>query len=409
MSPPDRDACRALDAADPLAPCRDRFVLPDGVVYLDGNSLGPPVVGMAERMAAAVTSEWAVDLVRSWNVHGWVDLPRRVGERLAPLLGAAAGTVVCGDSTTVNLFKAVAAALTMAPADRRTIVTDDGNFPTDLYVLESVARRWGGRVRRVSPDEVGDALASADVGVLALTHVDYRTGRLHDLAGLTAAARTAGVITVWDLSHSAGVMPLELEEAGVDLAVGCGYKYLNGGPGAPAYLYVRPDIQARFENPIAGWFGHARPFDFSLEFAPAPGIARGRVGTPHVLSMIALDTALDAFDGVDLADVRAKSVSLTSLFAELVTGFGLEIVGPDDPDRRGSQVSIRHTEGYRIVQALAERGVIGDFRAPDVMRFGFAPLYVRHVDAFDAATTLADVLESGLWREPRFARRAQVT
>ncbi len=410
MTPFDRDRCRALDDADPLATFRDRFVLADGVIYLDGNSLGPPPVGMAEHLARVVTDQWGTDLVRAWNVHGWVDLPLRVGDRVAPLIGAEPGSVIVGDSTTVNLFKALGAALDLRPGQGTPVIlTDTGNFPTDLYVMESVAARWGAQVRAVAPSEVKSVLADGDVACLALTHVDYRTGRRHDLPGLTALAHRVGAVTVWDLSHSTGVMPVDVDAADVDLAVGCGYKYLNGGPGAPAYLYVAPRLMEDFSNPIAGWFGHARPFDFSEVFEPAPGIARARVGTPHVLSMIAFEAALAVFDDVDVDQVRAKSVSLTSLFIDLVDGLDVELVTPRDPDLRGSQVSLRHRDGLAVVQALAARGVVGDFRAPDVMRFGFAPLYVRHVDVFDAAQILADVLASGQWRDPRFSHRPPVT
>ncbi len=407
------DRARELDEADPLAPLRERFLLPPGVVYLDGNSLGPPTVDAAERLAAVVTEQWGRDLVRSWNVHRWVDLPHRVGDRIAPLIGAPPGSVVVGDSTTVNLYKALGGAVDLwrSEGHRRTavILTDTANFPTDLYVMGAVARRWGAEVRTVEPTGLEEALEAGDVACLALTQVDYRTGRLHDLPRLTAAAHQVGAITVWDLSHSAGVMPVDVTSADVDLAVGCGYKYLNGGPGAPAYLYVAPRLLDRFANPIAGWFGHAAPFDFSAEFRPAPGIARGRVGTPHVLSMLALDAALDVFRDVDLDLVRAKSHSLTTLFIELVDGLDVELVTPRDPDLRGSQVSLRHPNGYAVVQALAARGVIGDFRAPDVARFGFAPLYIRHVDVVDAARTLAEVLESEAWRDPELARRDPVT
>ncbi len=407
------DRARELDEADPLAPLRERFLLPPGVVYLDGNSLGPPTVDAAERLAAVVTEQWGRDLVRSWNVHRWIDLPHRVGDRIAPLIGAPPDSVVVGDSTTVNLYKALGGAVELWRSEggpgTPVILTDTANFPTDLYVMDSVARRWGAEVRTVEPTELEDALETGDVACLALTQVDYRTGRLHDLPRLTAAAHQVGAVTVWDLSHSAGVIPVDVTAADVDLAVGCGYKYLNGGPGAPAYLYVAPRLLDRFSNPIAGWFGHAAPFDFSTEFRAAPGIARGRVGTPHVLSMLALDAALDVFGDVDLDLVRAKSRSLTALFIELVDGLDAELVTPRDPDLRGSQVSLRHPHGYAVVRALAARGVIGDFRAPDVMRFGFAPLYLRHVDVVDAARTLAEVLESEAWRDPRLARRDPVT
>jgi kynureninase len=406
-----RAECEERDAADHLAHLRNRFLLPPGVIYLDGNSLGALPAGVPGRIRRLVEEEWGTGLIRSWNDAGWVDLPRRVGDRIAGLVGARSGTVVACDSTSVNLFKAVEAALALAP-ERPVILTDSGNFPTDLYVMAGVAARHGIEVRIRSADEVAAAI-DRDVAVVALTQVDYRTGRLHDLPAITAATHAAGAISVWDLAHSAGVMPIDLEAAAVDLAVGCGYKYLNGGPGAPAFLYVAPRHQDRFRNPIQGWFGHAAPFEFRLEFEAAPGVDRVRVGTPHVLSLAALDAALDVFDGVDLVAVRAKSVALTELFLALVderldgTGFG--VASPREPSRRGSQVSLGHPAGYAVVQALIDRGVIGDFRSPDLCRFGFSPLYGRFVDVWDAVDRLADVMAMGSWKDGRNRVRAAVT
>jgi kynureninase len=399
-----RDALAERDARDPLAAVRERFLLPDGVVYLDGNSLGALPDGVPERMRRVVEEEWGRDLIRSWNVHAWVDLPRTVGDRIARLIGAPAGSVVATDSTSVNLYKAVRAARALRP-DRAVVLTDTGNFPTDRYVLEGIAE-----VRAVPPAEVASAIDET-VAVVALTEVDYRTGRRHDMAGLTDSAHAAGALSVWDLAHSAGAFPVELEGCDVDLAVGCGYKYLNGGPGAPAFLYVAPRLHGAYRNPIQGWFGHADPFSFSSDFTPAHGIDRGRIGTPHVLSLVALDEALRLWDEIDLGDVRRTSEELTSLFIDLAGAAcpSLELLTPRDPARRGSQVSFRHPGGHAIVQALVDRGVIGDFRAPDVLRFGLAPLYVRRVDVYDAVDVLGDVMASGAWRDPRYAVRNRVT
>jgi kynureninase len=397
----DRDVCLRLDAADPLTYLRERFTLPPGVIYLDGNSLGALPKHVPGRMQEAVTNEWGRDLIRSWNLHGWVDLPHRVGDRIADLIGAPQGSVIACDSTTVNLFKAVSAALRMT--ERTVVLSDSGNFPTDLYAMSGI-----GDLRVVDADAVLDSIGT-DVAVVALTHVGYATGRMHDMAAVTSAAQAAGALVVWDLAHSAGAMDVDIGTA--DFAVGCGYKYLNGGPGAPAFLYVREDHLPNFQNPISGWFGHAAPFDFDLEFTPADGIARALVGTPHVLSMVALDAALEVFEGVDMGTVRARSESLTGTFIELVeqANLSLRLVSPRSPSERGSQVCLAHPDGYAIVQALIERGVVGDFRAPDIVRFGFAPLYVRHVDVYDAVEVLADVISSGEYRDDRFRRRSSVT
>lgn len=404
-----RSDCQALDATDKLAPIRDRFLLPDGLIYLDGNSLGPLQPSVSDRLREVVDEQWGVDLIRSWNKHQWMDLPFRVGDRIARLVGAEPGSVVAVDSTSINVFKAVAAARRLRP-DRSVILTDSSNFPTDIYVMGSVAEPSGAEVKIVQPDQVIDSI-DEQVAVVALTEVDYRTGRRHDMAEVTAAAHDAGSLIVWDLAHSAGAFPVALSGAGADFAVGCGYKYLNGGPGAPAFIYVAPRHQAAFRNPITGWFGHAAPFQFSLDFDPADGIARARVGTPHILSLVALDAALDVFNNVDMSDVRSKSLALTELFMDLVEERldGFEIVTPRDPVRRGSQVSLRHEHAYPVVQALIDRGVIGDFRTPDIARFGLAPLYVRFVDAWDAIDALVEVMESQSWRDPKYAVRGSVT
>lgn len=401
-----------LDAADPLAPFRDRFVLPDGLVYLDGNSLGALPRVAAERVAAVVAHEWGEGLVRSWNDAGWIDLPRRVGDKIARLVGAGPGEVVCADSTSVNVFKVLSAALALRPG-RSTILSEEGNFPTDLYVAEGLARllERGHRLRLVPRSDVRSA-PDGDTAVLLLTHVDYRSGERHDLEAVTRAGHEAGALIAWDLAHSAGAMPVDLAAAGADFAVGCGYKYLCGGPGAPAFLYVAPRHQEAFRQPLSGWLGHAEPFAFEAAYRPAPGISRALCGTPPILSMSALDAALDVILAADLALVRAKSEAMTSFFVEAVEqecGEAVQLVSPRVSSLRGSQVSFAHPDAYAVMRALIERGVVGDFRAPDVLRFGFAPLYVRFADAWETARALAEVLSSHAHERPEFRRRAAVT
>ena len=405
------DALR-LDAADPLAPFRDRFILPDGLVYLDGNSLGALPRSAIARVADAVSREWGEGLVRSWNDAGWIDLPRRVGDKIARLVGAGPGEVVCTDSTSVNVFKVLSAALALRP-DRRTILSEEWNFPTDLYVAGGLARLLGRghRLRLVPKADVLSAL-DADTAVLLLTHVDYRSGEMHDLDAVTRAAREAGVLVAWDLAHSAGAMPVDLTGAGADFAVGCGYKYLCGGPGAPAFLYVAPRHQETFEQPLSGWLGHAEPFAFEAAYRPGRGISRALCGTPPILSMTALDAALDVILEADLALVRVKSEALTSFFVTAVEqecGDAVRLCSPRPSSHRGSQVSFAHPDAYAVMRALIARGVVGDFRAPDVLRFGFAPLYVRFVDAWETARALAEVLSSHDHERPEFRRRAAVT
>ncbi|HYD64915.1 kynureninase [Azospirillum sp.] len=408
-----REDALALDAADELAAVRERFVLPEGEIYLDGNSLGALPRATAERLRHVVEAEWGRDLIRSWNAAGWIDLPQRVGDKIGRLVGAAAGEVVVADSTSVNLFKALSAALRLRP-DRRVIVTERGNFPTDLYVAQGLIEQLGGRheLRMVERDAVAGAIG-ADTAVVMLTHVDYRTGAVHDMAGVTAAAHGQGALMLWDLAHSAGAMPVDLDGCGADLAVGCGYKYLNGGPGAPAFLYVARRHQEAFRQPLTGWMGHAEPFAFGTGYRPADGIRRALCGTPPVLSLAALEAGVDELLAVDLRAVRRKSLAMTGLFRRLVAGMGLELglelAGPEDPAACGSQVSLRHPQGYAIVQALIARGIVGDFRAPDILRFGFAPLYLRFADVWDAAAALRDVLETGAWDRPEFHRRHAVT
>ena len=403
-----------LDAADPLAGVRDRFELPEGLVYLDGNSLGALPVGVREVVDDVVARQWGRDLITSWNVHDWWDAPRRVGARIARLVGAHDDEVVVADSTSANLFKALVAAARLRPG-RSTLVIEPGNFPADLYVADSVGDLLGLEVARCEPAEVGALLAErgGDVAVVSFSHVDYRTGRAHDMAGITAAVHEAGALAVWDLSHSAGALPVDLTGAGADLAVGCGYKYLNGGPGAPAYVMVARRHQESVRSPLTGWTGHAQPFAMEGTYRPAPGIDRMRNGTPPVLSLLALEAALTAFDGLDMGAVRAKSLSLTSFFLELadraLAPLGFTAVTPRDPAERGSQVSLRHPWAYGVVQALLARGVVGDYREPDLVRLGFAPLYLRHVDVARAVEQVVALVTAGEERDDRYAVRATVT
>jgi len=407
-----REALAARDASDPLAPFRDRFVLPDGVIYLDGNSLGALPQGVAERVQAVVREEWGGDLITSWNKHGWIDLPRRVGDKLARLVGARSGEVVAADSTSVNLFKLLAGALALTP-ERTVIVSEADNFPTDVYIAQGLVELLGGRheLRLVEGEQVRAAIDER-TAVVMLTHVHYKTGRVHDMAAITAKAHEAGALALWDLSHSAGALPVNLNGCRADLAVGCGYKYLNGGPGAPAYLFVAARHQDAIRPPLAGWMGHGAPFAFERDYRPADGIARHLCGTPPVLGMVALDAALDVILEADMARIREKSLALTETFVALVeqecAGHGLTVAAPEAA-HRGSQVSVRCADGYPVMQALIARGVIGDFRAPDLMRFGFAPLYTRFTDVWDAVAALRDILQTRAWDDPRFHQRSAVT
>lgn len=397
-----------LDRTDPLGSFRARFKLPEGVIYLDGNSLGALPQSVDKRVAEVVAEQWGNGLIRSWNTHDWIDLPGRVGDRIGRLVGAAPGTVTVADSTSINLFKALGAALRLRP-DRRVILTEKGNFPTDGYIATGLADLLGQghEVRFVEASELEAALDSR-VAVLLATEVNYRTGARLDMAGLTAAAHAAGALTIWDLCHSAGAFPVELGDANVDFAVGCGYKYLNGGPGAPGFIYVAGRHHAELYQPLAGWLGHAAPFSFVEDYRPAEGIARMRVGTPPILSMQALDAALDAFEGVDLRAVKAKADRLFELFAAEIAGLGLGLATPTEPEQRGTQVSLRHPEAYAVMQALISRGVIGDFREPDILRFGLTPLYLRYEDVWRAARTLREIITTTAWDRPDFRRRAKV-
>lgn len=408
-----RRDCEALDAADPLAGVRGQFDLPDGLIYLDGNSLGALPHAVRRRLQEVVDQQWGRDLIGSWNTHGWIDLPARVGGKIARLIGAAPDEVVAADSVSVNLFKLAAAAVRMR-APRRVIVAEAGDFPTDLYVLEGLAELLEGRLElRIVPGGGASEALDENVALLLLNQVHYKTGRIHDMRALTAQAHAAGALTLWDLSHSAGVLDLRLAEDGADFAVGCGYKYLNGGPGAPAFLFAARRHHATMRLPLTGWMGHAAPFDFEDGYRAGPGVRQGLCGTPPILSMAALDAALEVFDGLSMTGVRAKSIALTELFLKLLRErpecAGLSPASPFDPQRRGGQVSLTHPDGYAIVRSLIERSVVGDFRAPDVLRFGFAPLYVRHVDVWDAVAQLAAVMAEEAWRHPRYSERLAVT
>lgn len=383
-----------LDTADELAGLRAQFVL-DEVVYLDGNSLGALPAAVPGRVEDVVRRQWGALRIRSWDESGWWTAPERIGDLIAPLVGAAAGQIVVGDSTSVNVFKALVAAVRMAGAGRDEIVVDATTFPTDGYIAESAARMTGCTLRPVTPAEVPGVLGERTAAVL-LNHVDYRTGRLHDLPGLTAAVHAAGAVVVWDLCHSAGALPVGLDEHGVDLAVGCTYKYLNGGPGSPAYLYVRSGLQDRFDSPLPGWNSHAEPFGMRPDYEAAPGALRGRVGTPDILSMLALEAALEVWDGVSVEAVRAKSLALTDFFLECVAEYvpagRVESVTPAAHEERGSQVALRCDDAGDVMKRLIERGVVGDFRSPDVLRFGFTPLYVGFADVERAARVLGEVV-----------------
>ena len=433
-----RDDALALDATDPLAPLRAQFHLPPGVLYLDGNSLGVLPRATAARLQAVVKQEWGEGLIGSWNSAGWMDLAQRIGDKIARLVGAGAGELVVADSTSVNLFKVLSAALAITAADapqRKVILSERSNFPTDLYIAEAVARERGFELLLAEADEL-PALLNEHTAVLMLTHVNYRSGRMHDMAALTRAAHAAGALTVWDLAHSAGAVPVDLKAGeadfvdwrtskAADFAVGCGYKYLNGGPGAPAFVWVHPKHVDRFWQPLAGWIGHAAPFEFKPGYRPAAGISRYLCGTPAVLSLAALECGVDTVLAAEvmggMAALRSKSLALTRLFAARVqaTCPSLTLVSPQDDAQRGSQVCFAHPEiGYAVVQALIARGVIGDFRAGDkshpagamdILRFGFTPLYLRFVDAWDAAEHLREVLQTEEWRRPEFTQRYAVT
>lgn len=409
-----RPDCLALDAADPLQRLRAEFALPDGTIYLDGNSLGALPRRVVARMQTAISEEWGNGLIRSWNEADWYLAPQRAGAAIARLIGAEADEVIACDSTSVNLYKVIHAALHLRPG-RGVVVSERGNFPTDVYVSARIAEDLGLDLRCVEPDQVLAAIADAgtDLAAVHLTHVNYKTGRIHDMAAITRAAQDAGALAIWDLCHSAGTLPVALNDCGADFAVGCGYKYLNGGPGAPAFVFVARRHLAAVRQPIAGWHGHARPFAFRHDYAPDPGIARMLVGTAPQLGVIALETALSVFDGVDMGQIRRKGMALGDLFIRLadqeLAGHGFGLASPREGRERGSQVSLTHPEGYAIMQALIARGVVGDFRAPDILRFGFAGLYVRHVDIWDAVAHLREVMGRKEWQLTAFRTQKAVT
>jgi kynureninase len=423
--------CQQSDSNDPLRALRDLFLIPEGLIYLDGNSLGVMPKSAVARAAEVVTQEWGQGLIRSWNSAGWFGLPQRLGNQIAPLIGAGDNTVVVTDCTSINLFKVLSAALSIAQQDapqRNVILSERSNFPTDLYIAEGLCKERGFSLRLVEPEEIASALTD-QVAVLMLTHVNYRTGAMHDMATVTAAARAAGVLTVWDLAHSAGAVPVDVTGSNADFAIGCGYKYLNGGPGAPAFVWVHPQHADRFWQPLAGWWGHAAPFAFTPDYQPAAGIQRYLCGTQPIVSLSLLECGLDGFKAAQamggMAALRAKSLALTDLFIDLVeqrcSGFGLGLATPREHIARGSQVCLtrEHTPqgsgAFAVMQALIARGVIGDFRAgdgslhKDILRFGFTPLYIGFEDVWNAVEHLRQVLETGEWQRPEFNQKRAVT
>ena len=427
-----RHDCQQLDLQDPLRELRDQFVLPSGLIYLDGNSLGMLPKATASRVAEVVSQEWGQGLIRSWNGAGWVDLPQRLGDKIATMVGAGPGQVVATDSTSINLYKVLSAAMSIAQQDapaRQRVLSERSNFPTDLYIAQALCRERGFTLELADAEEIAGKLGD-DLAVLMLTHVNYRTGAMHDMAALTAAAQAAGALTVWDLAHSAGAVPVALLEARADFAIGCGYKYLNGGPGAPAFVWVNPVHAERFWQPLAGWWGHAAPFEFSPDYRPAPGIKRYLCGTQPIISLTALECGLAVFEQAQalggMTALRAKSLALTDLFIELVAqrcqGHGLGLATPLVHDQRGSQVCLTReydadgrSGAYAIMQALIARGVIGDFRAGDgrqhrdILRFGFTPLYIGFEEVWQAVEQLGQVLDSGEWQQPEFNQPQAVT
>jgi kynureninase len=425
------EQCQHRDAADPLRSLRSLFSIPPGVIYLDGNSLGVMPKTAAARASQVITQEWGVDLIRSWNSAGWFDLPQRLGNLIAPLIGAGPDEVVATDTTSINLYKVLSAALSIAAQDmpqRRVVVSERSNFPTDLYIAQGLCQERGYTLQLVEPEEIAAALTT-EVAGLMLTHVNYRTGAMHDMASVTAAAHAAGALVVWDLAHSAGAVPVDLTGAKADFAIGCGYKYLNGGPGAPAFVWVNPRHTERFWQPLSGWWGHAKPFEFTPDYQPAEGITRYLCGTQPIVSMSLLECGLDAFKAAEelggMAALRSKSLALTDLYIELVerrcAGYGLGLATPREHALRGSQVCLTREHAaagsgaFAIVQALIARGVIGDFRAgdggrhKDILRFGFTPLYIGYEDVWNAVEQLRQVLESGEWQQPQFNQKHAVT
>ena len=411
---PDLAAVKVMDASDPLRSMRDRFILPEGLIYLDGNSLGAASHSAYAEIDKASRHEWGQNLIRAWNRDGWFEMPLELGDRIGRLIGAAPGQTVVADTTSINIYKALHAAIGLRP-DRSVIVAEGASFPTDLYIAEGVASiRPGTTLRLEGVDaETIEELIDETVAVVLVNQVNYKSGELRDMAELTRKAHEAGVLVIWDLCHTAGAMPVDLDGAKADFAVGCGYKYLNGGPGAPAFIYVATRHLGQARQPLSGWWAHARPFAFEPGFDAGSGIRRFQCGTQPILSLRALKGALDIWDDVDMQVLRAKSVALTDLFIKLVearcAGLGLTLGSPRDANRRGSQVSFSHDNAYAVMQALIERGVIGDFRAPETVRFGFTPLYTSYEDVWNAVEILEDILRSGAWQAPRFAVRSAVT
>jgi kynureninase len=408
-----REECVARDAADPLRGFRDRFEIPERVIYLDGNSLGPIPRAAASLLNRTIEQEWGQDLIRSWNSAGWFDMPVRLGNRVGALLGAAPGQTVVCDTTSINLYKAIHAAIGLRP-DRDVVIAEDESFPTDLYIVEGAMKSAGRPMKRrlIGTDGPSiEALLDRNIAVAVLSHVNYRTGALLDMATITKQLHDAGALVVWDLCHSIGVVEIAFDLDAVDFAVGCTYKYLNGGPGSPAFVSVARAHQAAAQHPLSGWWGHAAPFAFDRDFRPDAGIKRFLCGTQPIISLRGVEAALDAMEGVEVAALRQKSLALTELFMARVSALlpGLDIVTPRQASLRGSQVGISFDKGYAVVQAMIERGVIGDFRAPDLMRFGLAPLYVRFADVWDAAELLAECINAEVWRDPRFNRQLEVT
>ena len=413
-----RSHCQALDAQDPLAPLRQQFALPAGVIYLDGNSLGARPVAALERAQQVIAEEWGNGLIRSWNSAGWADLSLRLGNRLAPLIGARDGEVVITDTTSINLFKVLSAALSVQrlrePA-RKVIVSEASNFPTDLYIAEGLAEllQQGYSLRLVnSPDELPQAI-DPDVAVVMLTHVNYKTGYMYDMQALTALSHECGALSIWDLAHSAGAVPIDLHQANADYAIGCTYKYLNGGPGSQAFVWVNPALVDVVRQPLSGWFGHTRQFAMEAQYAPSAGIARYLCGTQPITSLAMVECGLEIFAQTDMDSLRSKSLALTDLFIALVearcAAHGLVLITPREHAKRGSHVSFEHPEGYAVIQALIARGVIGDYREPRIMRFGFTPLYTSFTEVFDAVEILGEILDNATWDQPQFKVRNSVT
>ncbi|MGE8351913.1 MAG: kynureninase [Pseudomonas protegens] len=414
----DKNHCLRLDEQDPLAPLRQQFALPEGVIYLDGNSLGARPVASLERARQVIEQEWGDGLIRSWNSAGWRDLPQRLGDRLAPLIGAGSGEVVITDTTSINLFKVLSAALQVqaerAP-ERRVIVSESSNFPTDLYIAEGLTRmlQQGYSLRLVDSPEQLPAAIDQDTAVVMLTHVNYKTGYMHDMQAVTGLIHEAGALSLWDLAHSAGAVPVELNRSGADYAIGCTYKYLNGGPGSQAFAWVAPALCDLVTQPLSGWFGHARQFDMATQYEPSSGIARYLCGTQPITSLAMVECGLEIFEQTDMQSLRRKSLALTDLFIELVeqrcAGHDLKLVTPRDHAKRGSHVSFEHPEGYAVIQALIARGVIGDYREPRIMRFGFTPLYTRFSEVWEAVQILGEILDEKTWAQAQFQVRHSVT